>query len=114
MSDHLTPIPWLDVVLILALVAAQRPAVDERACDRLVARGEAEGDGAEPEAAAPNARSISPASRPVPVDRAERDYAHRDFRRRIFRRAVSASRSPSGWSSPAFQPKPRRPLGLDW
>ena len=60
MSDHLTPIPWLDVLLILALGRLQRRPGDERAGDRVVARGAPEGDGQERQRAARNARSTSP------------------------------------------------------
>ena len=86
MSEHLTPIPWLDVLLILALIAlngvlsmSELAIVSSREA-RLKAMAKNGSRGAQC-ALEPRRRA-----RPLPVDRAERDHADLDLRRSLFRR----------------------------
>jgi len=83
MSDHLPPIPWLDVLLILALIIVNGAlAMGELA---IVSSREARLK-AMAKSGSVGARRARPrvGPREIPVDCAKRHHPDRDFRRRLF------------------------------
>ena len=114
MSDHLTPIPWLDVLLILALIALNGVlAMSELA---IVSSREARLKAMAQERQPRRAMRARPRGRPrpVPVDGAERDHADRDFRRRIFGRELGETVGRAAASCSASTRRPRTPSGSAW
>ena len=107
MSDHLTPIPWLDVLLILALIAlngvlamSELAIVSSREA-RLKAMAQSGSSGAQVRAR-PRRRPG-----PLPLDRAERDHLDCDLRRRFFGREPWAGRSAERLELLGLAPRPR-------
>ena len=87
MSDHLDPIPWLDVLLLLALIGFNGVlAMSELA---IVSSREARLKAMAKERQQRRAMRAGPRcrARPFPVDGSERDHVDRDLRRRLFRRS---------------------------
>ena len=108
MSQPLLPFPWLDLVLILALVAingvlsmSELAIVSSREA-RLKAMAKSGSKGAT------LCARTGLRSRPVPVDGADRHHADRDPRRRFLRRPARACRSRSAWRCWASIRRPRR------
>ena len=112
MSDPLSPFPWFDVLIIVGLIAAQRRVRDERAGDRLVARGAA----ARPRQGRKRGRQMRAGAgrrpEPLPVDRADRDHPDRRARRRLFGRQPGRPGRRSGWNCSASSRKPRETVGF--
>ena len=112
MSDHLLPIPWLDVLLILALIAlngvlsmSELAIVSSREA-RLKAMAKI-GQPRRPMRARPGRRA-----RPLPVDRAERDHPDRDFRRRLFGRQPRRAGRPAARAARHRAGNRRTPSGF--